>query len=98
MPKPNCKYCGKNDKVAKEFQCPECGAKTYTCSRCKVMWSIPETKDAKRKFLVLRRVLILHKEGKYTESQLLHFMAGYCHFAPKEEDVKLLEELAGDKR
>jgi len=49
--------------------------------------------DAKNRFLTLRRVFLLNKEGTYTDTMLLHFLAGWCHFAPEtEEEAKLLQE------
>lgn len=54
---------------------------------------IKQTHDeAKSRFLMLRRVFLLNKDGTYTDSQVLHFLAGYCQFAPAtEEEAKLLQ-------
>ena len=49
--------------------------------------------EAKRKFMTLRRIFILHKEEIYSDSELLHFLAGWCQFAPQGKEVKLLETL-----
>lgn len=47
--------------------------------------------EAKTRFLMLRRVFRLNKDGMYTDSQLLHYLAGWCQFAPENEEVKLLQ-------
>ena len=50
---------------------------------------------AKQKFMTLRRLLRLNRAGTYSDSELLHFLAGWCHFAPRGEEEKLLQSLEG---
>jgi len=51
----------------------------------------PSPEEAKERFIVLRRVFILYKTGQYSDSEVLHFIAGWCHFAPQgDEEEKLL--------
>jgi len=51
----------------------------------------PSPEEAKRRFLILRRVFMLYNKGKYSNSEVLNFIAGWCHFAPQgEEEEKLL--------
>lgn len=45
---------------------------------------------AKDKFLILRRVFLLNKQGTYTDTAVLHFLAGWCQFAPEGEEIELL--------
>lgn len=49
--------------------------------------------EAKQKFMTLRRIVRLNRAGTYSDSELLHFLAGWCHFAPRGKEVKLLESL-----
>jgi len=56
----------------------------------------PSPEEAKRRFLILRRVFRLYDEGKYSNSEVLNFIAGWCHFAPQgEEEEKLLRGCLG---
>jgi len=53
--------------------------------------SSEDPEEVKRRFLTLRRVFMFYKEGKYSDSDVLHCIAGWCHFAPQgEEEEKLL--------
>jgi len=86
-----CKTCDNIDK---------CSPRGYICPALQILWSRgleEHPEETKRKFLCLRRVFTLWKEGKYTDSELLHFLAGWCHFAPQGEEVKLLHAFKGDK-
>ena len=49
--------------------------------------------EAKRRFMILRRIVRLNRAGTYSDSELLHFLAGWCHFAPRGKEVKLLQSL-----
>jgi len=55
---------------------------------CGHLQSIPQ--EAKRMFMILRRAFLRLKEGKYSQTEFLHFLAGFCLFAPEGDDIKLL--------
>ena len=61
------------------------------CQKVKTGLPIISSEEAKDKFLILRRVFLFNKEGKYTDTEVLHFLAGWCHYAPEGEEVKLLQ-------
>lgn len=35
-----CPNCGQEDRVNLEFQCPECGAISYSCRKCEILFSV----------------------------------------------------------
>jgi len=80
-------------KSCKNIQ--KCSPYGYVCPALRTLWgqSQKTVDEAKQKFIVLRRVFALWKASKYSDRDLLYFLAGWCQFAPQEEDAELLTTL-----
>jgi len=92
-----CPECGKETLVPVGEEtpttCTHCGARIEPVTPIERRVLEFSEGEAKRRFVILRRLFRLYKEGKYSDSELLHFLAGWCHFAPRGEEAKLLESL-----